>query len=90
MRQHFVQSQGGPFGHPPRQPQRLGRPQDQVAVIQRHPFGKRAGHGQSQPFGGDSTDLIADIGEYDQTVEQVISIGPLPGDMQGQVDLGGG
>ena len=90
MRQHLVQPQCRPLGHAARPAQGLGRPQDQVSVIQRHPFGKGAGHGQRQPFGGGGADLIADIGKHHQTVEQVIPIRPLPGHMQGQVDLGGG
>ena len=73
----------------PREPTRGA--QHQIVAVEpgkRRRF--RPAHRQRQRFGRRRGDLVADIGEGDEAVEQVIAVGPPADDVEEEVDLGGG
>ena len=68
--------------------QRPGRAQHQIIGFRRQRPAFRALNGKGQYLPGPSADRIANAGEHDQAIQQMVPILPAPSDMQEKIDLG--
>ena len=67
-----------------------GAPDQVLARIAAEIAGESAARSEAQPIGLRNRDAVADIGEGDQAVDQVIAIGAPADDVQIEIELGGG